>query len=124
MEHVSIKTLYHLLCCMLLFISAMCALAQEHEPIGAQDERLSTLIHQRMQEAKVPALSVSVTIKGYVSDLSTVLPMWLVRSEYSRHVYELGSMSKAFTGLVVQILIQEGRLRQGMISLPICRKCA
>lgn len=79
MEHVSIKTLYHLLCCMLLFISAMCALAQEHEPIGAQDERLSTLIHQRMQEAKVPALSVSVTIKGYVSDLSTVLPMWLVR---------------------------------------------
>lgn len=64
MEHVSIKTLYHLLCCMLLFISAMCALAQEHEPIGAQDERLSTLIHQRMQEAKVPALSVSVTIKG------------------------------------------------------------
>ncbi|MBW9789967.1 serine hydrolase, partial [Escherichia coli] len=53
MEHVSIKTLYHLLCCMLLFISAMCALAQEHEPIGAQDERLSTLIHQRMQEAKV-----------------------------------------------------------------------
>ncbi len=103
----------------------MCALAQEHEPIRAQDERLSTLIHQRMQEAKVPALSVSVTIKGYVSDLSTVLPMWLVREANTLDtVYELGSMSKAFTGLVVQILIQEGRLRQGMISLPICRKCA
>ena len=102
MEHVSIKTLYHLLCCMLLFISAMCALAQEHEPIGAQDERLSTLIHQRMQEAKVPALSVSVTIKGASQKANTL-----------DTVYELGSMSKAFTGLVVQILIQEGRLRQG-----------
>lgn len=114
MEHVSIKTLYHLLCCMLLFISAMCALAQEHEPIGAQDERLSTLIHQRMQEAKVPALSVSVTIKGvrqrFVYGVADVASQ---KANTLDTVYELGSMSKAFTGLVVQILIQEGRLRQG-----------
>lgn len=114
MEHVSIKTLYHLLCCMLLFISAMCALAQEYEPVGAQDERLSTLIHQRMQEAKVPALSVSVTIKGvrqrFVYGVADVAGQ---KANTLDKVYELGSMSKAFTGLVVQILIQEGKLRQG-----------
>ncbi|MFT3099128.1 precolibactin peptidase ClbP, partial [Klebsiella pneumoniae] len=73
-----------------------------------------TLIHQRMQEAKVPALSVSVTIKGvrqrFVYGVADVASQ---KANTLDTVYELGSMSKAFTGLVVQILIQEGRLRQG-----------
>ncbi|MBW5932238.1 serine hydrolase [Klebsiella michiganensis] len=114
MEHITRKALYHLACCALVFISAVGARAQEHDPAGAQDERLSALIHQRMQEAKVPALSVSVTIAGarqrFVYGVADVAGQ---TANTLDKVYELGSMSKAFTGLVVQMLMQEGKLRQG-----------
>ncbi|WP_139282275.1 precolibactin peptidase ClbP [Serratia marcescens] len=113
MGHIKRKALYRLACCVLLFISAMGALAQEHDPVGAQDERLAALIHQRMLEAKVPALSVSVTIAGarerFVYGFADVAGK---KANALDEVYELGSMSKAFTGLVLQSLMREGKLRQ------------
>ncbi|MCW9528851.1 serine hydrolase domain-containing protein [Klebsiella grimontii] len=110
MGRISHHVIYLLVSCAILFCTSG-AMASVNSPYSAQDEGLATLIKRRMQEAKAPALAVSVNVAGqrqrFIYGLSDVDS----KTENSVHtVYELGSMSKAFTGLAIQSLIQAGKL--------------
>ncbi|NKI19662.1 beta-lactamase family protein [Paenibacillus dendritiformis] len=89
--------------------------SKSSEPSLTEEElsRIEALIHAQMQKGRIPGISV-VIVKGEetvyqrgfgFSDLRTGQPIT------SESVFELGSVSKAFTGLGILRLAEEGQLK-------------
>lgn len=75
------------------------------------DAQLAELIQTRMVEAKAPALAVSIVVDGKVKRFNYGSPDLQQPGENTVNTaYEIGSMSKAFTGLAIQILNEQGKL--------------
>lgn len=84
------------------------------DSIAAQrlhDVELAELIQTRMLKAKAPALAVSIDVDGkYQRFIYGFSDLEKQTKNTADTVYEIGSMSKAFTGLAIQILIAQGKL--------------
>ncbi|WP_294843792.1 serine hydrolase [uncultured Gilliamella sp.] len=102
---------FYFVFCWLVWVFSANSMADDIKSHILHDAGMAELIQSRMQMAKAPSIAVSVNIAGeqrrFIYGFSD-LEQQTRNTENT--VYEIGSMSKSFTGLAIELLIEQGKL--------------
>ncbi|OCG21789.1 serine hydrolase domain-containing protein [Gilliamella sp. App4-10] len=110
MKQINLLNSYFVLVCFLCLFSIN-SLANSSPEQHIQNAELAELIQSRMLMGKVPALAVSIKFNDKFQRFIYGFSDLQKQNENTADtVYEIGSMSKAFTGLAIQILAEQGKL--------------
>ena len=104
---------------LVLFLSS--APVRNHQAADPAFERLGALVTDKMKEYQIPGVSLGIlhegviATRGYgVTNVDHPLPVT------DRTLFQIGSISKTFTGTAMMRLVDQGKVR---LAAPCVRTC-